>query len=105
MSDIGVDELARRRAAGEDVLIVDVREPWEVEIASIPGATYIPMARVAADPTVVPRDREVVVMCHAGGRSRRVVQLLTAAGYDRVRNLAGGIDAWSRKVDPAVRRY
>ena len=105
MSDIGVEELARRRAAGEDVLIVDVREPWEVAIASIPGTTHIPMARVAADPAAVPRDREVVVMCHSGGRSRRVVQLLTAAGYDRVRNLAGGIDAWSRKVDPAVPRY
>lgn len=105
MSDISVAELARRRAAGEDVTIVDVREPWEMAIASIPGTTNIPMARIAADPSAVPRDREVVVMCHAGGRSRRVVDALEAAGYDRIRNLAGGIDAWSLQVDPAVPRY
>jgi len=105
VSDISVAELARRRAAGEDVTIVDVREPWEVAIASIPGTTHIPMARIAADPSAVPRDREVVVMCHAGGRSRRVVDALAAAGYDRVRNLTGGIDAWSLQVDPAVPRY
>lgn len=105
MNDIGVEELARRRAAGDDLMIVDVREPWELEIASIPGTTHIPMARVAAEPAAVPRDREVVVMCHAGGRSRRVVEFLTAAGYDRVRNLAGGIDAWSLHVDPTVTRY
>jgi len=105
VSDIGVEELARRRSAGEGLMIVDVREQWEVEIASIPGATHIPMARVVADPAAVPRDREVVVMCHAGGRSRRVVDYLVGAGYDRVRNLAGGIDAWSQRIDPTVTRY
>lgn len=103
--EISVEELARLRDAGAAVTVVDVREPWEVAVAALPGSTNVPMRQLAADPSVVPRTGDVVVMCHAGGRSERVVAFLVGQGYANVRNLVGGIDAWSERIDPTVPRY
>ena len=103
--DISVEKLERRHDAGEDLLLLDVREPEELAIAAIPWATVIPMAEVPSRMNELPRDKAVVVMCHHGSRSDRVAQFLNANGYDNAVNLDGGIDAWSLAIDPNVPRY
>lgn len=105
MSDISVEELARRRGVDADLTIVDIREPWEIEICSLPEAQLIPLRAIAADPSLIPRDREVVLVCHAGGRSDQLATFLTARGYDRVRSLRGGLDQWAIDIDPSMTRY
>jgi sulfur-carrier protein adenylyltransferase/sulfurtransferase len=98
-------ELAERLRRGDDVDLIDVREPWEWEVARIPGARLIPLGTLAsALPTLDPT-REIVVHCKGGGRSSRAVQALREAGFARARNLAGGIARWSDEVDAGVRKY
>ncbi len=96
-------EAAARLAAG--AWLLDVREPFEAQIAAITGATLIPMRTVAARLAEIPRDRDVIVHCHHGMRSRSVMEYLRSQGYTRVANLGGGIDQWSRDVDPTVPTY
>jgi rhodanese-related sulfurtransferase len=103
--EISVDDLKRRRDAGEELVLLDVREPDELRTASISWASWIPMREVPARMHELPRDKPLVVMCHHGGRSERVTQFLQANGYDNAINLAGGIDAWSVTIDPNVPRY
>ncbi len=101
-------ELAARLAAGEDIQLVDVREPWEYALARLPGARLTPLRTLgaaAADPAAFDRGRAAVVYCHHGARGRRALDALRAAGVGRVANLAGGIDRWSAEVDPALPRY
>ena len=95
----------RKDTAREAPLVLDVREPWERDRASLPGATLIPMREIPARLAELPADRDLVVMCHHGGRSANAAQWLAHNGFARVHNLAGGIDAWSRTVDPSVPRY
>jgi len=99
--------LRARLDAGEELLLLDVREPFEAELARIDGARLIPLASLDATlPELEPwRERSVVVHCKSGGRSRRACQLLRSKGFRRVENLAGGIEAWSIEVDPEVKRY
>ncbi|HEX5409269.1 MAG TPA: molybdopterin-synthase adenylyltransferase MoeB [Gemmatimonadaceae bacterium] len=98
-------EFADRRAHGDDLVLIDVREPHEWEIAHIPGARLIPLATLGdAIPTLDPA-REMVVHCKGGSRSARAVRQLQDAGFTRVWNLAGGIGRWSDDVDPEVPRY
>ena len=98
-------EFADRRARGDDLVLIDVREPHEWEIAHIPGARLIPLATLGdAIPTLDPA-REMVVHCKGGSRSARAVRQLQDAGFTRVWNLAGGIGRWSDDVDPEVPRY
>jgi adenylyltransferase/sulfurtransferase len=104
MTDIEPVELARRITAGERPLLIDVREPWEVEGAPMDRAELIPMSELPASVDRLPRDREIVVLCHHGVRSHMVAEWLRAQGIRAV-NLSGGIDRWSRDVDPAIARY
>lgn len=97
-------DAARRVAAGEAVLL-DVREPFELEAAAVPGALHIPMQQVPERLAEVPKDRAVLVLCHHGMRSMAVAEWLRKRGYDRVENVAGGIDAWAAEVDPSVGSY
>ncbi len=102
------DELSPRDAAEQiaaGAFLLDVREPFEAEIAAIAGATLIPMRTVPERLAEIPRDRDVVVHCHHGMRSRSVADYLKSQGYTRVANLTGGIDRWSADVDPAVPTY
>jgi len=103
--DIGVAEYASMRARGEDHVLLDVREAGELAIASVPGATHLPLAMLPLRAGELDRARTIVVMCHVGGRSAMAVRWLAANGFSRPLNLAGGIDAWSRDVDPGVPRY
>jgi adenylyltransferase/sulfurtransferase len=97
-------ELKRRIDAGEDVFILDVREPFEYQIANI-GGKLIPQNDVPQRLTEIPRDREVVVHCRSGARSQRIAEFLKQSGYTQVVNLAGGILAWSDEIDPSVQKY
>jgi sulfur-carrier protein adenylyltransferase/sulfurtransferase len=99
-----VQELKQRRDAGEDVFVLDVREPYEYQIASI-GGTLIPMNQVPARLVEIDRNREIVVQCRSGARSQRVAEFLKAQGYANVKNLAGGILAWADQIDPNVQKY
>ncbi len=101
---ISVRELKRRKDAGEEYFHLDVREPFEYQIAEI-GGVLIPQNEVLGRLGEIPRDREVVVQCKGGGRSQKIAELLKAQGYERVVNLAGGILAWSEEIDAGVRKY
>jgi len=103
--EISVEELKARRDRGEDPLVIDVREGWELQLARIPGVVHVPMKEVPARLAEFSRDAETIVMCHAGGRSMRVAQYLVDQGFSNVANLAGGIAAWSQSVDATVPPY
>ncbi len=103
--EITVQELQCKRAANEHFMLLDVRETFEDEIATIAGRTLIPLGELPSRLHEVPHDSEIVIHCHSGIRSAHAAQLLREAGFDRVFNLAGGIDAWSREIDPTVPRY
>lgn len=86
-------------------LVLDVREPWEAEICRLSNAELIPMRQIPEKLSVLPNDRHILVLCHHGGRSRRVTDYLRANGFSAVTNIAGGIDAWAEQIDPTLRRY
>ncbi len=100
-------ELKQRLDAGEKFRLIDVREPREYEIARLDGAELIPMREVpnALDRLCEAEGAPLVVICHHGVRSQQVVNWLREQGLTRCLNLAGGIDRWSREVDPTVPRY
>ena len=101
---ISVKEFKARRDRGEDVFLLDVREPYEYQIAQI-GGTLIPQNDVPNRLAEIPRDREIVVQCRSGARSQRIAEFLKQSGYTQVANLAGGILAWSDEIDPSVQKY
>lgn len=102
---LGARELSARLAASARPLVLDVREPWELAICSLPGAVNIPMGQIPARLAELPRDAEIVVMCHHGVRSQHVALFLQAQGFDKLCNLKGGIAAWARDVDPQMPTY
>ena len=86
-------------------LLLDVREPWEWQLAHIEGARHIPMGQVPANIDQIDRTHPTVVICHHGMRSLQVIAFLQRQGFDKLHNLQGGIDAWSRDVDPRIAVY
>lgn len=86
-------------------LVLDVREPWEVEICRIEGALAMPMRTVPAQAGTLDDETPVVVICHHGMRSMQVAMFLEREGFTDVFNLQGGIEAWANDVDPAMARY
>lgn len=106
MEEITATELKRRLDGGDELQIVDVREPNEYEIARIPGARLIPLGEVVNRMGEIDEGRETVVHCKGGVRSARAIEALTRAGFrGRLVNLKGGITAWSDDVDPSVPKY
>jgi len=103
--DISVEELKARRDRGENPLVLDVREDWELQLARIPNVLHVPMNQLPERLAEFSREAETIVMCHAGGRSMRVAQFLSNQGFTNVANLAGGISAWSEVVDATVPQY
>src|SRR5947199_966145 len=102
--EIQVEELKRRLDAGEDVFVLDVREPHEYQICNINGY-LIPLDDLPKRVNELDSSREIVVHCKMGGRSAKAVAFLQQAGFQKVHNLAGGITAWADRVDPKVPKY
>lgn len=102
---ITVHDLQRLRATGEALTLLDVREVFEDEIARIDGRTLLPLGELPTRLNEIPKTNDIVVYCHSGMRSAHATQLLQQAGFGRVFNLTGGIEAWSSEIDPTVPRY
>ncbi|EDY83394.1 MoeZ/MoeB domain family [Verrucomicrobiia bacterium DG1235] len=102
--EIDVAQTKAKLADGNSILI-DVREGYEHKICSIDGAIHIPMGELPTRLSELPDDKEILVHCHHGGRSLRVVHFLRQNGYTRSTNVAGGIDAWALQIDPSLQRY
>ena len=105
--EIGVAELHAMRESNAPHVLWDVREEDEYAVAKIDGSRLIPMSSIQdeLESLRADADQRIIVQCHHGGRSMRVTRWLRANGFDRVQNLAGGIDAWSQAIDPTVPRY
>src|SRR5438067_11928898 len=102
---ISVAELKRKMDSREPLTLIDVREPYESEIARIEGSKLIPLGELETRLGEIPREKMIVMHCHSGMRSERGAQLLRQAGFENVYNLEGGIEAWSSEVDSTVPRY
>ena len=98
------EELKRRKDAGEDYFLLDVREPYEYKIANLDGH-LVPLGELPQRVSEVDPNKKIVVHCKMGGRSQQAAEFLKQAGYQHVENLAGGITAWSNNVDPTVPKY
>ncbi len=103
--DIDAPLLASRLKSISPPLLLDVREPHELEISALPGALNIPLGTLAARLSELDSAREMVIFCKAGTRSARALELLVSAGFRRVKNLKGGINAWAREVDTGLPVY
>lgn len=91
---------------GDTFRLIDVREPHEHATAQITGAELLPLSQASEWVGTLPRDEEIVFFCHHGGRSQQIANYLaTEHGFTNVANMVGGIDEWSRVIDPAVERY
>jgi rhodanese-related sulfurtransferase len=105
VTEITPAELQSRRATGDAPVVLDVREGWELKVASIPDVLHIPMNEIPARLAELDPNAETVVLCRSGGRSMQVAHFLARNGFRSVANLTGGILAWSRDVDPSVEPY
>ena len=104
VAEITPSEFVERRSRGESLTLLDVREEWELAVASVPDVIHIPMGEVADRLGELDRGREVVVLCRSGRRSLQVASFLQQNGFQAV-NLAGGILAWSRELDATIPTY
>jgi rhodanese-related sulfurtransferase len=103
--EIDVRELDQLRRRGEKVTVLDVREPWEVELCRIEGSRALPLDTIPQYLEELPHEELLVIVCHHGVRSGRAASWLRAHGFENAVNLAGGIDAWAREVEPSMRTY
>jgi len=103
--DITATQLAERIKSGNGVKIIDVREPHELEISNIEGAILIPLGQLAGRLTELDSADEFILMCKAGTRSTRALEILHSAGFRKIKNLKGGINAWAREVDTSLPIY
>jgi len=104
-SEMTAEELKEELDSGKPLVLLDVREPHEFEIASIPGAVLVPLGELPARLGELDDHAEIVTHCHHGLRAAKAVEILRAAGFNKVRMLQGGIDAWALNVDPEMARY
>ena len=105
MKEINPVALNARLRHGDPLLLIDVRDPWELDICSIAGARAIPMKEIPKRYQELDKKQEIVVICHHGMRSAQVASYLSQLGFTSVTNLAGGIDAWAREVDTSMATY
>jgi len=106
MRDLSPIELSKHLAdPDQDPLLLDVREPWEFQICHLDGSKLVPMGQVPAALDTLEPERETVVICHHGVRSRQIGEFLEQQGFAKVINLAGGIAAWAQDVDPEMATY
>lgn len=99
------EELKQKRERGEAFVLLDVREPAEFEYARISGSTLIPLGQLPTRVAELDPEQEIITLCHHGVRSMTALGILLRNGFTKVKNLSGGIDAYSVKIDPTVPRY
>lgn len=105
MKEITVQELKEMQDSGQDIQVIDIREPYELEICSI-GATHIPMGEILERANEIKTDIPVVIHCRSGGRSSNVVKALEMhKGFANLHNLKGGILAWAEEIDTSLEQY
>lgn len=104
IAEITPAEFLERRGRGDKLTLLDVREGWELDVASVPDVVHIPMGEVPARMNELDRNTEIVVLCRSGRRSLEIAKLLAQHKFRTV-NLAGGILAWSRDIDPSIPTY
>ena len=102
--EMTVEELKRRRDAGEDLFVLDVREPNEYQLCNI-GGHLIPLGQLPQRMNELDPDREIVIHCRSGKRSADAAAFLQQQGFNNVKNLAGGILAWADNIDPSMPKY
>jgi adenylyltransferase/sulfurtransferase len=100
-----VEELKRRIDRGEQLFILDVRNPEEFQICRIPGSTLLPLPQLPQRFGELDRGREIIIHCKSGMRSLKATQFLRQQGFDKIKNLKGGILAWADKIDPGMPKY
>jgi len=107
VKEITVAELASKFASKQEetFVLLDVREEWELALASLESALHIPMHQVPERLAELDKDQEIVVMCHHGGRSMQVAQYLAHQGFGNISNLTGGIHIWSMEIDTSISTY
>lgn len=106
MQEITATELNELLQSGANIQLIDVRQPAEYNFARIPGSKLIPLGEIASRMDELDPSREIIVHCKMGGRSAQAIQVLERAGFKgSMRNLRGGITAWSNEVDPKVPKY
>ncbi|MDG1049067.1 MAG: rhodanese-like domain-containing protein [Planctomycetota bacterium] len=105
VSPISAAELKARLDAGEELVLLDVREAVELGICAIPGAIHIPLGELSVRHHELDPDAETVCICHHGIRSANAAAGLASLGFDRLLNLTGGVERWARDVDPTMARY
>ena len=105
MPEISVLELRTKLAAHDDFLLLDVREPYEYEIARIPGAKLIPLGELPSRMSELDSAQEIALHCKTGRRSAQALRTLREAGFSKLANVHGGIEAWADEVDPSVPKY
>src|SRR4030095_1361098 len=102
---ISPTELTRRLDKGDQLVLLDVREQWEFDLAKVNGSTLIPLATLPQSLAKLNRDAEIIAICHHGMRSADATNFLLQQACSNVKSLVGGIDAWSAQVDRSVPRY
>lgn len=106
IQQMSVQELEQRLKQGRGKpLVLDVREPWELNICSFPEARHIPMGSIPSQIENLEKDDEIVILCHHGVRSYQVAYFLQHHGFTKLYNLQGGIDAWAKQIDPHMQKY
>jgi rhodanese-related sulfurtransferase len=105
VKEITPTEFLALRKSGADVVLLDVREPWELDVARVPDVVHIPMGEVLARLADLDPNRQTVVLCRSGRRSMEIATLLEQQGFKSVANLKGGILAWGRELDPSLATY
>ena len=104
--EITVEQLKEQLASANAPLLLDVREPWEFNTANIEGSKLMPMGEIPSRAhQELDEEQHILVLCHHGARSLSVAAWLRQQGFDQAQSVAGGIDAWSRSIDPTVPRY
>ena len=98
-------ELWQTNNDDKKIVLVDVREPWEISFANISGSLNIPMNQIPDRLKELPKESHLVIMCHHGGRSQSVAQYLSHNGFENISNLSGGINAWSTLIDSNIATY
>ncbi len=105
LQEVSPADRSTLRARPDRPRLIDVREPWEFNLVHLPEAENVPMGEIYSLTAGYDKSAEYVIICHHGVRSANVCSLLMAFGFKHARNFAGGLDAWSRMVDPSVARY